>query len=306
MTTKKTKLFALGISIFTVLCSGCGKKEAAPIKGSADFGYISVEYRDNGESEIYANDLGVFLKDTIDLPFGMNYCTIYGDQLYYVNAYVDSKTGEVPLENSFYIACETLEEKEDPFQILLPLENACAVLESFIQEDILYCSWQTPDDGIKHATADLLSGSINEFFVPEEREVKAVTADGYYYLKEGDLYFSDYKNKKEKLFFESEDQIQYVYRNGENISILTEQNREISLIIVDNNKKIIRQYSGLGEIDKILDAQNIQFVSAKGDVLYYRLSGEMEEGVNNTFLIQMNLEDETKKLYGGWYTSVLK
>lgn len=295
---KKIRFFLL-CCIFLVSCSG--KVETADRfgQGSVRFGNISVEIGHDGNGILYAHSKENFSAETVEIPF-LDYCAIYDGRIYRLGFASDGTT-----EEAWSILCYDLQESYDKAKTILELtdiKNKEAIGEAFIQEGLLYCSWLTKEDAEKHIVKDMESGAAIEFFVPSERQVGAVTASGYYYPDSGKIYYSSYEAEKEELFFETEGQVQSLYRDGENLCALIERDGMISAAIINEKGILQKEYEGLEQVEGLQNVHNPVYLREKDGILYYILNGRMEGTSYNTWLIRAILKEGTRENCGGWYT----
>lgn len=300
----KSKKFSFLIYFICLIifCAGCGKKEGTR-EGSTRFNNISVEITDEDNDILFAHDKEKFFMQTVE-PFWGNYA-VYEGKIYCVS-YQEGSSGLLPGEGTYTIYWEDLRDSENKKEILelTGMENGEDIQDAFINEGMLYCSWKTREEEIKSAVVELESGTVTEFSVPSGRRVEAVTSSGYYYIDAGKIYFVKFKNAKEKLFLEMEEQVQGLYRDGEDLCAFTEQDSGISMLVLDKKGKVQKRYDGLEKVEGLQKGTAPVLLREKQGILYYIMTAKKEGTSYNTWLIRADLEGGTRENCGGWYTPV--
>lgn len=302
----KVKMICVFLIFAASLLTGCDNsaktnKDVADL-GSAGFQDFAVETSENGKALVYTEkNSDCFSGGTSALPVEANYFAVYDNKLYYADTAVGVSTGEVLAERCGILRCG-LQENVAEAETVLEITEITALGDAVIQEGVLYCSWLTTKDQIKHVSVDLATGKKTEFSVPELRKVLAVTAEGYYYEENGKIYSCHYESGEETLFCEVTGEVCAVYREGDSFCVLTEEGSKIIVEQFGKDGKPERCYSGLEKVGTDLTGKFAGFVKAEENALFYNLSGEADESGRNTFLIRMDLEKDEKEILGGWYT----
>lgn len=295
--------FLLCCLVFAVLCSGCGKKEEALGQGSVRFAELSVEIDDNGDEFVFARGQNKKFEIEIVEQLWPGYGAVCDGKYYYFEEHSSESVSLLPSKESRVqlLSCG-LREDFRAAKVVAEWEGEWERAgDAFIQEGWLYCSWKDKDNTRKHVVINLESEKTTEFSVPEERVVAAVTASGYYYLEDGKVYFSEYKDGKEKLFFEADGQVRALYQNGENFCALVEREDGIFAAVLDGKGKLQKEYGDLEQVEGLQKGYRPVFIKAKNGILYYILTAKKEGTSYNTWLIRADLEAGTREACGGWY-----
>lgn len=301
MLFKKKKI--IPVLLLMLLLSACGQQEQVG-SGSTFFRDFAIADKDGEEGIVYTSYKEHFDLMTGELPDSVNFCAVYDGKLYYADTFVGMETGEIKEGHVKILSCEADGSQEET---ILEIGDAAYLGDAMIQSGLLYCSWLPKEGTLQHIVMDLGNGKKTEF--TSEHAVKAVTADGFYYLVSSAgndrLYFSDYRNLKKTLVFDADTSIRAVYRAGEDVAILTYNTMDNQSILITVRKDgSFQSYTGLNRIVKNITGSSPEIVSAEGDILYYTLSvGEdFDEGRNNTVLLRWNRADDTKEICGKWYS----
>lgn len=285
-----------GIFAGVLLLSGCGKDKEENSKGlgSSYFGDYAVAVSE--KEVIYTDNADQFEKETMSLPVETNYLTIYDNKLYYTSADVGYETGEVE-GGSCTILCSGLDGKNP--EKVLELSDV-SYLDSFIQEGILYCVWETSNGEAKEAIVELSSGNIKEIEI--SKAIRAVNGTGYYFEENNQIYYSSYGSSEKKLFCEPKGEVISLYFNNKNLCVLNQVGDTTNLSIYNEEGTCISEYEKLETVDEF-QGRFISMVKAEENILYYELSGDnkSEKVSGNCSLIRFNLENGIKEVCGIWY-----
>ncbi len=295
--------FLMYCACLIIFCVGCGKKEEIG-GGSVRFNDISVEIIEEDNDILFAHSKDKFFMQTVEIPF-LNNCAVYEGKIYRVS-YREGTRGLLSTGGTYTIDWEDLRDSKNKKEILelAGMEDGEDIEDALINEGLLYCSWKTGKEEIKSAVVELESGTVTEFSVPSGRRVEAVTTSGYYYLDEGKIYFVKFKDAKEKLFLEMDEQVQGLYRDGDDLCAFVEQDGGISLLVLGEKGKVKKRYDELEKVEGLQNGTSPILLREKEGILYYMITAKKEGTSYNTWLICADLEKGTRENCGGWYTPI--
>lgn len=302
----KKNFFLICLLFLVSLVSGCGGNanadNSASDKGSTGFRNFALTVSGDGGTMIYvAERLNWFSEEAFLFPEDTNYMAVYDGKMYYADTPVGTETGETAAE-ACRILCRDLQDTAAEEETVLEMPGIAALGDAMIQEGVLYCSWLTAEDEIKHTVVELENGKKTELSLPQPRKIAAVTAENYYYIEGREIYSCNYESGEEALFCEAGGEVCAVYCAGDSLCILSNDGTELVLEQFDKEGNLERSYRGLEKAGMDFTGRFAAFVKAEGNILFYELSGETDESGRNTFLVRMDLGTEEKEILGSWYT----